>query len=113
MARYYAEGTIKKIVIEKKKVQFSLDPAERFYDELNDKERIRLIGEEEGSFWKYFTGEFSVSEPEMIEPLQQANREHLSICIHVNGEDIGEGSSMAEVKKLEVKYRNDPTEPSI
>ena len=105
MARYYAEGTIKKIVIENDKIQFALDPAERFYDELNDKKRIRLIGEEKGSCWKYFTGEFFASGRIASQVLQHANHNEKSLIrIYVDGqdieEDVGGTQKAAEVKSL-------------
>ena len=96
--RYYAEGTIKKIAIEGKNVQFSLDPAEGFFDETrstNDK-IIRLVGETEGLWCRCYEKELFVSDIS-AEIFIQIKRDHLLVRIYV------EESDLSKVKRLEIK----------
>ena len=98
--RYYAEGTIKKIVIEGDKIQFSLDPAAGFYDEFRstkDKKIVRLVGEAKGSWLRYYEKELFASDISYDEIVSLAKHDNLPVRIYVEDGDL------SKVKSLEIK----------
>lgn len=105
MAWYYTEGTIKKIVMEGKDVQFSLSPSDKFCierDAENEKDKKGILFIEDGtqSTWKTYAeseGQLFASESISIDVLLLIKRDHLPVRIYV------EDGNMVEVKRLEVK----------
>lgn len=93
MARYYAEGTIKKIVIDGEAVQFSLEPREEHKSQC--KHAIRFIGEEDDSGLNISGGELFDSNV-AADILLQLKRDHLPVRIYV------EEGNMVDVKRMEI-----------
>ena len=101
MARYYTEGTIKKIVVGGNDVQFSLSPAESFLVEKDGKKGILFLVNEKEK-WDVFakpgdTTLFSLSKEEGT-MLLQIKRDHLRIRVYVGSL---ESSSVAQLEIME------------